>query len=182
MENHMLNEIINDIRPFLAPIAISLILFLKRTTIARITAEIKFTFDNKIEELKHQNTKKELVHKLQFETEFSAYKELWAEVCEWRRVFRQYKSKMLSMDESVEGGFENKQKIYFEAYDSFQHLFDNMVKMKPFLYGEVHTELESIIHEYDKELQEYFGHQRHGMKSGWYDERSKVLKELDQRF
>lgn len=178
----MLNEIYNVIRPYLMPIAISLILFLKRTTFARITAEIKFTFDNKIEELKHRNSKKEFVHKLQFETEFNAYKELWAEVCEWRRIFRQTKSKMLTIDESVTGGFENKRNIYLEAYDSFQHLFDNMVKMKPFLYGEVHCELESILREYDKELQEYFGHQRHGTKPGWYEERTEVLKDLDQRF
>jgi hypothetical protein len=178
----ILDIIYSEVRPYLMPAAISLILFLKRTTLARITAEIKHTYSSKMEELKHQHSQKQFVHKLQFETEFNAYKELWAKVCEWRKVFRRYQTEALSIDESLDGGFEKKRGIYHSTYESFQKLFDDMVIMKPFLYGEVHTEIESILRDYDKELQEYLGHKRHGMKPGWYDERTSILRRLDERF
>lgn len=128
-----LGDLFGSVQPYLVPVLLFLTALWKRAYLARASAEIKFHFDSKIQDLKHKNTKKQLIHQLQFEKEFEAYRNMWNEVCLWRSVFRNFKFEIMCIDESQEGGTEKRIQIFRDSHKKFESLFEKMIQTKPFI-------------------------------------------------
>lgn len=181
MFQQVLSELGNAITPYLVPILLALLAFWKRIALAKATAEISHNYNQCLEELKFTHTKKVNIHRIQFEVEIKAYQELWEQICNWRHEFRNYSLIDISLDGDSKIAFDHARDEYFSAEGKFQVIFDKMVRVKPFVYGEVHKELEKILRIYESEISSYF-HARinsNSVDSNWYQDRTRILRKLD---
>jgi len=166
-------------RPYAVPVLLGFIAFVKRTSLARISAQISHEFNCKLEALRTQNSKHELVHRVQFETEFNIYREMWTELTKWRTSFRAYRT-MMSGPPVKNEHREALAKVFHETYGELDELYKKLLAFKPFVSGQVHSKLESILQQYDSEMFTYWTMRETPKPQGWFEEREKALDHLQK--
>lgn len=137
-------------------------------TVISVVAIIWSFFQNKlIEELKNENAKKSHIHKVQFETEFDAYKEVWAHLVKLRNSAQVLAPEFCKIYEE-DPEFKKRQVVNFgKDMLKFHSLID---ENKPFFSLEV-LDLLTDIRELSKPILHY------GMKKPTED---LLLKDWDE--
>ena len=174
-------ELCAAIKPYAVPVLIGLIAFIKRTTLARISAQVAHDYNVKLEEIKCGHAKRQVVQRVQFEAEFKMYTDLWKELSEWSSTFRTYRLMMAGPAGDNREQQEAQANIFKETYNEFSKLFKTLLAFKPFLHGTVHDEFNSIIREYDSELIKYLMGKEKPRPDDWFKEREAALANLEKR-
>lgn len=120
-------------------------------TITREVEKVRTDYALQIEHMKSDLSKTIHVHKLQFETEFHAFKEIWEKLLVVRNRTLTLRPVIDTKTESEEGNKRRKQKRLKLFADSFSAFVELAEKNKPFYPKEIWNELDALIQTIRKE-------------------------------
>jgi hypothetical protein len=147
------------------------------TSITTLVEKVKVDYNSQIERLKADLNKSIHVHKLQFETEFRAYKDIWEKLI----LLRNKTFELRPIVDKYVATEEEKDKMKFERLKNFAESFTSFAQLaeknKPFYPEMIWKELESLLQVFRKEAigYQYGNFESDGIK--YWDE---ALKNRDQ--
>jgi hypothetical protein len=129
----------------------------------------------RIEELKHENERTNLIHRVQFEKEFNIYNDLWGKLIDLRNITGDLRPEMGYYDTSKTAEEIAREKLV-RINEAFQACVISFDKNKPFYPKEVYDEIEKVLRLSKREATQFqYGDSR---KEEYWEEAKKNIQEI----
>ncbi len=102
-----------------------------------IPALVAFYLNKKLERMKSSLSKKEFIHKLQFEKEFEIYDYLWMKIAHFKEAAKKY------FDILPIG--EEKSEFYDPLLEEWEEVYNTIIIREPFIAKEVYEQTNKLI-------------------------------------
>lgn len=111
--------------------------------LAQLRAEVRSKYEKQLELIKSELGKSVYVHRVQFETEFTAYREIWKKLVEVKKAVLSLRPVWDSIDPNEDE--ESRKRRRLEAFDcAFNPFFQTIDENRPFYPQEVWKELKEL--------------------------------------
>jgi hypothetical protein len=145
-------------------------------TLISVTSLIwNFVQSKKILKLETEAERKNLIHKFQFEKEFSVYTDLWAKLIDLRNVTASLRP-MLDTRDSTKTEDEIKIERLTKQWEKLILVSDTFEKNRPFYSKDVYKEIDSLVKLSRFEAIDYEHGERHSRE--YWDEAQKNIKNI----